>query len=295
MAGVAGGTLDSAGTLTWLTEDESGGPTAYSVSRIQESLANYVPITNRHAMLENEVRMLNGGTIRTAGAAPVCLLFDHGVNKFRDTIKPLLDARGLPATLELNGNMHKAGYNIESESNLVTWAEIDGWANVEIANHGAKHSTVSYKLEDLEEEVLGSLEDLKTNLPSKRILSWVQPAAYYPEYFNDGRSAEQYAGKVVGRMIYENHAIATGVWETPNHPLIPRDGRIMQGVTGQWIDLAGSTSTAQTDISAAATQGKGILIRNHPRVIATTNSVTTADITSFLDFLKTEQDAGASR
>lgn len=299
-----GGPLDKNNKELWTTYDSSGGPTKYGVKRLRAALELDVakpeptPVvvngtsSNRHAILENELRMANGGTIRTNGAAPVCIIFDHGLNIFRDTILPLLVARGLPSVMAINGNLHKPGYNIEWESKDVTWAEMNDWSSVEIANHGAAHSNNVYTLESLEAEIIGSLRDLKTNLPAKKILNWVQPDAQYPEDFKNGLNTWSYADTTAGKMIYENHAVATGMWRTSSHPLIPRDGRILQGVTGVWTDTIGSGTDAIRLVGNAATANKGILLRNHPRNVGVEGKISIAEFTTLLDFLKSEQDAG---
>lgn len=299
-----GGPLDKNHKELWTTYDATGGPTKYGVKRLRAALELDVekpeptPVvvtgtaSNRHAILENELRMANGGTIRTNGAAPVCIIFDHGLNIFRDTILPLLVARGLPSVMAINGNLHKPGYNIEWESKDVTWAEMNAWSTVEIANHGAAHSNNEYTLESLEAEIIGSLNELKANLPAKKILSWVQPDAKYPEDFKNGLNTASYADTTAGRMIYDNHAVATGMWRAAEHPLIPRDGNILQGVTGVWTDTVGTGDDAIRLVGNAAKANKGILLRNHPRNVGVEGKITIAEFTALLDFLKVEQDAG---
>lgn len=245
-------------------------------------------------MLENDLRMTYGGTIGTKGAAPVVIIFDHGLNIFRDTILPLLRARGLPSVMAVNGSLHQPGHNIEAESKDVTWEEMNGsdWDSVEFANHGATHSTRTFTDDEIEAEVVGSLMELRKQLPKRKILNWVQPSILFPG-FNDGNTATAWSETKAGRIIYENHAVCTGMIRTPDHPFIVRDGNIFQGVTGVWLDGAAGMVDARTHVANAVKAGKGIILRNHPRHLNQGDTyATTQTLTQLLDFLKAEQDAG---
>ncbi|MDN4611959.1 polysaccharide deacetylase family protein [Arthrobacter burdickii] len=304
-----GGFLDKDNRLTWLTHDESGGPTPYALDRLQKSLA--LPTgspstpttptgapTNRHAMLENELRLLHGGTIRTAGAAPVCMIFDHGLYNFKNIVLPLLRARGLASTLAINSRMYAAGAANTFENRETTFAEIDAWTvadKVEIANHGATHRAGTLTEAEAQDDIVNGLKELQAALPSKRILTWVQPAIEYPG-FNNGATTANWTDTESGKLIYQHHAAATGTMRAVNQPQIPRDGNIVQGAYGVWLDAASSVATIKTQITAAATAHRGIILRHHPKSIdGGSTLITTAELTDLLDFLKAEQDAGHIR
>lgn len=298
----SGGFLDNKGRVTWLTHDNFGKPTPYAVAAIKDALGDFapkptpttavLPTSNRHAMLESELRLTYGGTVNTNGAAPIVIVFDHGLNIFRDTIMPLLKARKLPAVMALNSDLHKPGYNIEGESANVTWDEINAWdSSIEIANHGKSHSTRVFTDSEVEQEVVGSLKELKLKLPSKKILTWVEPAIDFPG-FNDGNTTDAWADTLAGRTIFENHAVCTGMIKSPTQPLFPRDGNIIQGMTGTWLDSSSGMTAALDQVRSAVAAKKGIIFRHHPRNLGGVNMGSVEQLTTLLDFLKSEQDAG---
>ncbi|PSS42889.1 hypothetical protein C6401_15125 [Arthrobacter woluwensis] len=288
-----GGFLDDADKATWLTHDTTGGPSTYAQTRVEGIMLDLLTGSN-HMMLKNEVRLRNGGKLRTGGKAPICLIFDHGTVKFRDTILPLLKARNIPSVLALDSRMYDPTHKNYAENNGTTWAEIEAWtkdaaAPVEVANHGATHEA-AYTLADLRDAIVNGLTELQSHL-SLPILSWVQPGDYYPG-FNYGDSTAAYNTQA-GRLILAHHACVTGVMTSPGGSLLhPRDGEFLPGVGGYWLDGTGAPSRAAAQVTAAITAKKGLLLRFHPGRLDTTGNPTTAELTAVLDNLAAQRDAG---
>lgn len=254
----------------------------------QESPTGHV----RHDLLVEEMRRYT--TVPAlGGAAPVALIFDHGTNVFRDGILPKLQGRGLDATLALNSDMYNPAAPRYEHDNDTTWAEIDSWP-VEIANHGRTHGAMSTTAQ-LRREIVDGLAELRENLPSKRIFTWVQTGQSGSttwQGFENGASSETWAASAAGPLIWDHHAASTGAIAVGVPALYDMTGTPHQGVWGYWIDSPTGITTAKARIGDAIAQRKGIVIRCHPEVLGTAGRSTVAEVTAFLDWLADAQDSG---
>lgn len=255
-----------------------------------------------HTMRESDLRR-RVGRIDTGGKAAVALVFDHGVAAFRDKILPLLTARGLPATLAINGGMYEPGYQYASTNGTVTWANMRAWHDndrIELANHSMTHHAQT-GLAAIRAEIRDSRIAIEAGL-GVPVDSWVQPGPLPGDPDNDGFAmgvtSAAYYEKAMGRVLLDEHAVVTGGVSTPQ-PTYPLDGTIPVGVWGRWIDAG--TTAAFDDIGAlvdrAVTRTERCLIRSHPAYLDTSNSqsvpyATTAQLTVLLDDLVARRDAG---
>lgn len=246
-----------------------------------------------HMMRESEMRRRRG-VKNTRGKAGVTLIFDHGTNNFNSLVLPALKFRGLKSTLALNSQMYDPAQSRYVHDNLTNWTMIKGWANndgVEIANHGRTHNNFQ-DAAGIENEVRGGREELETNLGFP-IDSYVQVGLGKPGFggFDNGETPEAYWETAAGQIILSAHAVATGSLPAPK--FYPMDGTITQGMSGFWIDAGSAAiSSAQTQIQTAISTGQGVVIRCHPEVLNVGANTTTAQLTDFFDWLKTQVDNG---
>lgn len=247
------------------------------------------------ALLLEDLYTRRGGAVRTDGATPVALVFDDYPRAYRDVVRPLLVARGLSATLALGSRQYEpSSTRIYDGAVGTTWAEIDAWAETEIANHGATHAYIGDDIAALHDEIVQGLTELQAALPSKTISCWVQPASGYGP-FNDGDSLTAWGSTTAGKMILANHALGTGTRRFDGALTVPRHGRPYQGMGRLWFDSPAGLAAAQTEITTATGTGRGILLGSHAIRIDEVDRITSAELATFLDWLVAEQTAGRVR
>lgn len=278
------------GALWWRTQTRLGQPSWGTWTDLTKtgSIAGVV----RHAILEEELRRTYSPPDPGSGV-PVAFIFDHGTNNFRDMVLPKIQEHSLEVTLALNSGMYDTSAPRYAYDNQTTWSEIASWP-VEIANHGKTHGTASTD-DELHAEIVGGLEELKANLPSKKILTWVQSGQATNttwQGFANGASSDSWAGSKAGELIYGHHAASTGAVVASQAPLYDLDGQPRQGVFGYWVDTASGIAAAKVAIGKAVAEGKALILRAHPELLGTAGKTTASEMQAFLDWLKAEQDTG---
>ena len=253
------------------------------------------PALNRHELLYQEMAAANGGKVFTGAAVPVALTFDDYPRDFRDRMKPLLEARGLPCTIGLSSKMYDSTSTvIYAGAEGTTWAEIDGWpSTITIANHSATHGSAEDRL-SMRREIVDGLRDLRAALPSKKIYTLMQPSVTYDAGFNNGDTLESYANTIAGHMQLGHHGYVTGTRRMADMatscPMV--GNRPIQGLTRNWLDTKSGIDLAQSRITSARAKKHGLILAAHADRFDKTGQATMAEITAFFDWLKTEQDAG---
>ena len=222
------------------------------------------------------------------GAAAVALRFDHGLNNFDSLVRPLLETRSLKYLLALNSR----GWST-TENNTVTASMVDAWVAgglAKIGNHGAHHNDCT-TLAALQDSIVTGLAELKAQLPSASIDGWFVPGVGGTNYmgFNGGTTPEAFYNTDAGRLIMENHAVSSGAF--PNTAQRVLDGRIRQG-QGHFTMDTSTTSAITAQIDLAITNGTGLQLMAHPSLLDTSGNITTANLTTVLDYLVTKQSAG---
>jgi peptidoglycan/xylan/chitin deacetylase (PgdA/CDA1 family) len=222
------------------------------------------------------------------GAGAVALRFDHGLNNFDSIVRPLLETRGLKYLLALNSR----GWST-AENNAVTASMVDAWVAgglCKIGNHGAHHNDCT-TLAALQDSIVTGLAELKTQLPSASIDGWFVPGVGGTNYmgFNGGQTPEAFYNTDAGRLILENHAVSSGAF--PNTAQRILDGRIRQG-QGHFTMDTSTTAAITAQIDLAITNKTGLQLMCHPSLLNTAGNITTANLTTVLDYLVTKQTAG---
>ena len=253
---------------------------------------------HQHAQRLSRLRQKVGAP-RLQGRGAVTLICDHGTNNFASRLLPELRTAGLGCTLSLNSQMYDTHAD---ENDETTWSQIREWArndNIEIANHGRTHADVSGNAA-LKFEIEGGRIELEENLPGVEIDTYVQVGTPSSggqfDGFRDGLTHEAYWETYAGRIIRDSHALFTG--QVPvgqrndsNPRIYPMDGHPKQGASGYWIDRGGSSlDDAKQRIDLAVDQGRGVILRLHPRVIGMTNMITQQEIIDLVQYLKQRQD-----
>ncbi|WP_104164646.1 polysaccharide deacetylase family protein [Arthrobacter sp. SX1312] len=230
------------------------------------------------------------GPVSTGGKGAITLVMDHGTNKVKEIV-PLLQARGLRATLALNSDMYNPATPRYSTNNLTTWSEIKGWhdaGTLEIANHGRTHFAGTTYAE-IDHEIRGGRTELETNLPGVVVDSWVQPGSGSSLGFEDGTTLAAYYETDAGRIILDNHAVVTG--QVPGTRLLPLTGEPIIGFSGSWIDTGqADIDNVKNLITSAGAQKRGFTIRFHPESLDRPDRITTAQLTEFLDWIVARPD-----
>lgn len=276
-------------TIQWF--DQPYGEWVNLLSKPSE--ATVADVSHEHLMRESELRRRQG-KVKVTNKAAVTLVFDHGTNNFKNVVLPALKVRGLKCTLALNSQMYDPAQSRYEHDDQTSWAMIKGWTTsdgVEIANHGRTHNNFQ-DAAGIENEVRGGRVELETNLGIP-IDSYVQVGVSKPGFggFDNGETPEAYWETAAGRIILASHAVATGSLPAPK--FYGLDGTITQGMSGFWIDGGSAAiSSAQTQIQTAITSKKGVIIRCHPEVLNVGSNTTTAQLVSFLAWLKTQVDNG---
>lgn len=247
-----------------------------------------------NAGLANSVR-LDDFSFRRGGAkkipfntGAVALRFDHGLNNFNTDVRPLVEARNMKYLLALNSR----GWTT-AENNTVTASMVDAWVAgglCKIGNHGAHHNDCT-TLAALQDAIVTGLAELKAQLPSASIDGWFVPGVGGTNYsgFNGGVTPEAFYNTDAGRLILENHAVSSGAF--PNSHQRVLDGRVRQGQWHFTMDTE-TVSTITAQIDAAIANKTGLQLMCHPSLLNTSGNITTADLTTVLDYLVTKQTAG---
>jgi peptidoglycan/xylan/chitin deacetylase (PgdA/CDA1 family) len=247
-----------------------------------------------NAGLANAVRLddfsfRRGGSKKLPfGAGAVALRFDHGLNNFNTEARPLLEARNLKYLLALNSR----GWST-AENDTVTAAMVDAWVAgglCKIGNHGAHHNDCT-TLAALQDCIVTGLAELKAQLPSASIDGWFVPGVGGTNYngFNGGQTPEAFYNTDAGRLILENHAVSSGAF--PNTAQRVLDGRPRQGMGHFTMDTS-TVAAITAQIDAAITNKTGLQLMCHPSLLNTAGNITTANLTTVLDYLVTKQTAG---
>lgn len=244
-----------------------------------------------NALLVEDWSRRRGGRKRIATGA-VALRFDHGLANFNSKLRPLLEARNLPYSLALN-----AGNWANAENTGVTKEMVNSWVQgglCEIWNHSLTHNSTSSEA-TWRNEIVGGLNQLRTDLPAAQIDGWAVPSLQGIGYVHPdgtylmGSTVEEYYNTPAGRLILATHAVATGY--------IPNTyQRVLDGVPRQsqlhWTFDKSTLAQIQGFIATTESQKRGLQLMLHPSLVDTADHITTATVTAILDHIVAERDAG---
>lgn len=266
------------GNWTDLTATSGGGG---GVTVSDSGLANSV--------LQDEFYSRFGGPVGTGGLAAVGIRFDHGLNKFNQHIRPMLESRNLKYCLALASQRWTQAENAEVTAEMVnTWVK-GGLA--EIWNHGrTAHNNVSGYDANYTYWVTG-LEELRTQLPDAFISGVILPGTGTSGQFDGlggAGNAKQIYSSIGGQVILGHHAVVSGSF--PGTEMRPLDGRLRQGQYHFGMESRTATEII-AKVQEAQTQEKGLQLMMHPSLIGEPGYITVADFEQVMSFIAAERDA----
>jgi peptidoglycan/xylan/chitin deacetylase (PgdA/CDA1 family) len=240
----------------------------------------------RRSVLVDAFTQRRGGRLGTNGVGAVALRFDHHLDSFVAKVLPLLQQYGLPFGQALNPQTVGTG-----DDNR-TWAQIQSMCldnGGEVWNHGGNHLNAS-GVTAITQQVVGSLDTLKANLPGMAVEGWMPPGLADGGY--DGYSPmdtlERHYDTFAGRLILSTHAAVNGYIPGSYRGL---DATNPIGRAHMTMDTA-NEATVKSWINGAKAVSAGLTLMLHPNYLDTTGYMTTADLGSVLAFLAAERDAG---
>ena len=251
---------------------------------------NDVGLTN--SVLQDAFYSHFGGPVGTGGLAAVALRFDHGLNKFDQHIRSMLEARSLKYCLALASQRWN-----QAENSEVTPAMVNSWVSTgkklaEIHNHGrTAHNNVSGYDANVTYWVTG-LEELRTQLPDAFISGVILPGTGDSNAFDGLGSAstpQRIYNSIGGQVILGSHAVVSGAF--PGTELRPLDGRLRQGQYHFGMESRTATEII-AKIQEAQAQKKGLQLMMHPSLIGEPGHISVAGFEQVLDYIATERDAG---
>lgn len=231
-----------------------------------------------------------GGRIGTGGKGAVAFRFDHNVAPFQAKVLPLLEGRGLPASMahfanEMTPDSSYAGSNEKGK----TWADVTAqfFKGVEVWSHSYTHTDPA-DYDTLVKEIVQSRTDLEARIPEASVVGWMQPGLTGGKYggYGDVFNAPEYHGTTrAGRLIASTYGAddRSGVTHTP---LGQRNFGCL------WIDTANSALAVNNAIDEAARTGIGVVIALHPSMVDASNGISTTTLTAILDHVAALRDAG---
>ena len=231
-----------------------------------------------------------GGRIGTAGKGVVAFRFDHNVRPFQDKILPLLEARGIPASMAhyVDEMDPQPGYSGSDETGK-TWADVTSqfFKGIEVWSHSWSHTDPADETA-LVREIVGSRTELEKKIPEAYVVGWMQPGLTGGRYggYGDVFNAPEYHGTTrAGRLIDATYGAddRSGATHTP---LGQRNFGCL------WIDTASSALATNNAISEAARAGIGVVIALHPSMVDASNGISSATLTAILDHVVSLRTAG---
>jgi len=251
----------------------------------------------RHHYIETRHAATVGGPIDVGTATPVCFTWDDYPADFkRHGLHTMAAELGIPMTLAFPSRSLDAGHewlrgDLGTE---ITWAEIDGWVQegwAELANHSATHDG-SRTEADMWDEIVTAKAELESQCPSAApIRTWVMPDQSWPG-LDQGRTADGWAS-YAGQLILGHHAFATGKDSIRTDHTVPMTGTPFQGANRRWIEAEGLTDAVRRSlVSSSYGTGRGVILGAHPKWIGQGTRWTLAEVRSFFEWLRAEEDAG---
>lgn len=250
----------------------------------------------RHHYLETRHAATIGGPIDVGTATPVCFTWDDYPADFkRHGLHTMAADLGIPMTLAFPSRSLDVGHewlrgDLDTE---ITWEEIDGWVQAgwaELANHSATHDG-SRTEADMWDEIVTAKAELEAHCPSAApVRTWVMPDQSWPG-LDQGRTADGWAS-YAGQLILGHHAFATGKDSIRSDHTVPMTGTPFQGANRRWIEAEGLTDDVRRRlVSSSYGTGRGVILGAHPKWIGQGTRWTRAEVQSFFEWLRAEEDS----
>jgi len=251
---------------------------AAAINEVLEDIDNTVDMWRM-----GKYEALYAGTTYKRGI--VSLRFDDGRDDDYDVVYPLLAARNLVGGFAVSeAKLDEADYMTTAEA-----LELQMHGN-EIMCHSRNHGADPAGYTAFLDETATAADDLRT--AGFCINQFIQPGTWTGTY--NFTTEEQLLSRE-GRLIRNNFAAMSAYMATPesyemsNHFGLPRRYRYGQANHSAY---AASLATLEDYVDKVSQYGLGYTALFHPSNFDTADNITTADFTSFLDYVETARDAG---
>lgn len=227
------------------------------------------------------------GGIKKVSTAVVALRFDHGLTNFNSKIRPVLERLNLPYSLALC-----SGQWDRPENAGITPAMVNTWVTgglAEIWNHSKDHGSGDNSEKQWKAAIDEGLSELRTQIPAAEIDGFAVPGSTGTSFggFTNGNTMEQFYNTDGGKYLLSKHAVVSGYM--PGYRVL--DGMVRQGMGHTTIDSA-TLSQVTTRVKAVQAANQGLQLMLHPSLVDTVGYATTAVVTSMLEYIAAERDAG---
>ena len=237
------------------------------------------------ALTRMDYDMRRLGRLGVGNKAVLALRFDHHTAVFRDTIKPLLDARGLPYQM----NTHVTELDGSKPANP-TWADVAQWqySGCEYFTHGIDHMAYPNTYQGLWDNVVGCKKTAEAN--GLIVKGWAMPGLGEPWCFDGLNVLDDWRG-AAGRLLMSNYAIAEAYSGPILLPVTPQPNRYFYGRAHNTIDAA-TLATATGWIDTICRDKKSMRVMCHVGLLGTASFMALASYTTWLDYIVAKRDAG---
>lgn len=227
------------------------------------------------------------GGIKKVSTGVVALRFDHGLANFNSKIRPVLERLKLPYSLALCSGQWERTENVGVTPAMVNSWVVGGLA--EIWNHSKDHGSGDNSEKQWKAAIDDGLSELRTQLPAAQIDGFAIPGSSGTSFggFVSGRTVEEFFNTDGGKYLLSKHAVVSGY--LPGYRVL--DGLVRQGQGHVTIDSA-TLSAVTTRVKAVQSSNMGLQLMLHPSLVDTEGYATTAVVTSMLEYIAAERDAG---
>ncbi|MEV5211336.1 polysaccharide deacetylase family protein [Micromonospora sp. NPDC053740] len=257
------------------------GTLTTAIADVQAAAA--APIEVAGTNLTGVALQAKGGSIGTGGKPVVSIRFDHHLTNLKNTIWPLLVARGMPATVGVVSRWPTG----DSLSTGTTWADLRAMCRqgLEVWSHSATHADAATPAR-LVEEIVTSKQEIEAQ--DIKVWGWQVPGLEPTDPSWRLETNDHLAG-LAGRLIAQTYPFSEGyslgsTWRSMPH-------RSYHGLNHLTIELM-SQAAVQSTVTQALAYGSGIQLMLHPGYIGLNGYMSLSALTGVLDWLATKRDAG---
>ena len=226
------------------------------------------------------------GRLGVGNRGAVAFRFDHDSKVFRDTVKPLVDARGFPYQL----NAHVSEFDGSIPTNP-TWADAVVWQDngMEFFTHGMDHTMYSpANYQGMKNDLLTPLATAKAN--GMDVKGWAMPGLGDAAAFDGLLVPDDWRGSA-GRLIMSNYPLAEAYSGPTCVPITSEPNMYLYGRGHVTIDTQ-TLDALKKYVDLCVIEKKSCRFMAHCGSIGTAGHITLADYTAFLDYVVAKRDAG---
>ena len=248
----------------------------------EEELAT--PFDRELARMEYDFR--RRGRLGVGNKGAVAFRFDHHSKVFRDTVKPLFDARGFPYQL----NAHVSEFDGSIPTNP-TWADAVVWqdAGMEFFTHGMDHTMYApANYQGMKNDLLTPLAIAKAN--GMDVKGWAMPGLGDAAAFDGLLVPDDWRGSA-GRLIMSNYQLAEAYSGPTCVPITSEPNMYLYGRGHVTIETQ-TLGALKKYVDLCVIEKKSCRFMVHCGLIGTAGNITLTDYTAFLDYVVAKRDAG---